>query len=188
MAQSAWLPAKLRPSVQGITIMTTSSNANRFTIFRGADAPTLDEAGSLTLAGVTPVIEKGIQDFVAAGGLEGAVVKELFTMPGFTLTYAWFKSGFPLPLHTHDVDCLYCVIAGSLRIGNETLGKGDGFFVPPQTPYSYTPGPEGVELLEFRHASHFDIRYKAGTTAYWEKITARVIENHPRWQREEAPL
>jgi hypothetical protein len=39
------------------------------------------------------------------------------------VSYAWFKSGYPLPLHSHDADCYYLVIAGSMKVGSEVLER-----------------------------------------------------------------
>ena len=108
----------------------------------------------------------------AAGVEDGQTVKLLFSAPGFSLTYAWFKSGFPLPRHTHSADCLYYIIAGSLQLGTETLGRGDGFFLPKDMAYAYTPGPEGVEVLEFRTAERFDIHFMAANPAMRAAKTA----------------
>ena len=30
------------------------------------------------------------------------------------VSYIWFKSGYVLPPHSHDGDCLYYILAGSL--------------------------------------------------------------------------
>jgi hypothetical protein len=51
-------------------------------------------------------MEKSIAELQEAGIEEGQAVKLLFSAPGFSLTYAWFKSGFPLPRHSHNSDCL----------------------------------------------------------------------------------
>ena len=98
--------------------------------------------------------------------LDGTTVKLLFSMPGMSLTHAWFKSGFPLPRHSHDTDCLYYIVAGSIRIGTEELGKGDGFFVGADVPYAYTPGADGVEILEFRASNAFDIKLLANNPLF----------------------
>ena len=105
------------------------AEAPRFRIYRGADAPAFSETSCMEVAGLTDVIVDGITRTGEAGAEDGNEVKLLFAMPGMSLTYAWFKSGFPLPLHTHNADCLYYIIAGSLRLGTEELGRGDGFFV-----------------------------------------------------------
>ncbi|OZB14427.1 MAG: hypothetical protein B7X53_13890, partial [Hyphomonas sp. 34-62-18] len=115
------------------------------------------------------------------------VVKTLFSRPGFSLTYAWFKSGFPLPLHTHNADCLYYIVAGSLQLGTEKLGKGDGFFIGKDKAYRYTPGPEGVEVLEFRSEENFDIKFLAKTLPAWAKITDVIKERRPAWANETPP-
>ena len=87
----------------------------------------------------------------------------------------------PLPRHSHDADCLYYIVAGSLTLGTETLSAGDGFFVPPNAAYAYVPGPEGVEVLEFRNADHFNIRFMAGNPAFWEKALETVRAERPGW-------
>src|SRR5690606_20778947 len=104
-------------------------------------APLFEETDIAHMAGVNPSIEKGLADFQASGGADGSLTKVLFAMPGFSLVYAWFKSGYPLPLHSHNADCLYYIISGSIRLGTEDLGKGDGFFVGCDVPCAYTPGP-----------------------------------------------
>ncbi|MEO6248234.1 MAG: cupin domain-containing protein [Sphingomicrobium sp.] len=124
---------------------------------------------------------------VQAGMMEGTQVRLLFEMPGLSLTHAWFKSGFPLPRHTHNVDCLYYVVAGSLRIGTEELARGDGFFVGAAVPYSYVAGPAGVEVLEFRGSNSFDIRLLANNPAFWNKTVERVAGRRSDWHGETPP-
>lgn len=159
-----------------------------FRIYRAALAADFNELDHMEYAGLTPIIEAGIAKAAQVTDRDaGNVVKELFSMPGMSLTYAWFKSGFPLPLHTHNADCLYYVIAGSLKLGTEELGPGDGFFVGSDVPYTYKPGPNGVEVLEFRTKSRFDIRFMGKTEAYWDK-TARVLaERQDDWVNERPP-
>lgn len=158
-----------------------------FEIFRTKNAAALDEAGHMEVKDMTPDLEAGIAGALEAGFAEGNVVKTLFSRPGFSLTYAWFKSGFPLPLHTHNADCLYYVVAGSLQLGTETLGPGDGFFIGAEKAYRYTPGPDGVEVLEFRTQEDFDIKFLAKTLPAWEKITNAISERRSSWQTETPP-
>lgn len=124
---------------------------------------------------------------VGAGMLEGTTVRLLFEMPGLTLAHAWFKSGFPLPRHTHNVDCLYYILAGSLRLGTEELGRGDGFFVGADVPYAYVPGPDGVEVLEFRGSNSFDIKMLADNPAFWAKAVEKVERSREGWAVETPP-
>lgn len=159
----------------------------RFTIYRGADAPDFNEISVMEMAGLTPTIQAGIEAAQAEGAAEGDMVKLLFAMPGMSLTYAWFKSGYPLPLHSHNADCLYYIIAGSLRLGTEELGAGDGFFVGHDVPYAYTPGPNGVEVLEFRTADSFDIRFLGKTKAFWDKTAEAVKREKANWPGQQPP-
>jgi quercetin dioxygenase-like cupin family protein len=116
----------------------------RFALFRAAESREFEQSGVMSQAPPTQTEMTGAIAAVEAGMLDGTTVRLLFEAPGLSLTHAWFKSGFPLPRHSHNVDCLYYVLAGSLRVGTETLGRGDGFFVGAEVPYSYVPGPEGV--------------------------------------------
>lgn len=167
---------------------STETAAPRFAIYRAAEAPDFDELSCMEAVGVTPVIAEGIEMAAAAGANDGNVVKMLFSMPGMSLTYAWFKSGFPLPLHSHNADCLYYIVAGSLKVGTEELGAGDGFFVGSDVPYTYKPGPAGVEVLEFRTADAFDIRFLGKTKAFWEKTVESIREVRPNWADERRPF
>ncbi len=160
---------------------------NGFEIFRAAECPSLDEAGHMELVNATPEMETGIAEALNAGFAEGNVVKTLFSKPGFSLTHAWFKSGFPLPLHTHNADCLYYIVAGTLELGTETLGAGDGFFIPAGKAYRYTPGPEGVEVLEFRHQEYFNIDFLAKSAGVWSKIAKSCEERREGWAKETPP-
>jgi len=161
--------------------------ASRFAIYRGAAAPSFSEVDVMDYEGLTPQLEQNLQALGEAGVNEGQTVKLLFSAPGFSLTYAWFKSGFPLPRHSHDADCLYYIVAGSLTLGTEALGAGDGFFVPADAAYAYTPGPDGVEVLEFRQTDHFNIKFLAGSPAYWAKAVEAVRAEREGWSRQPRP-
>jgi hypothetical protein len=158
-----------------------------FGIFRWADASPDHGIPIMRYAPVSAVAAEGGEKMMAAGVEAGHENRLLFSAPGFSLAYAWFKSGYPLPRHSHDGGCLYYILAGSLRMGTETLGKGDGFFVGGGVPYAYTAGPEGVEVLEFRGADQFDIKLLANNMAFWERATGIVADRHSDWQSEKRP-
>ena len=130
---------------------------------------------------------------IAAVGVDKNVIDNtrcLFREPGeggMSLVYAWFKSGFILPKHSHDADCLYYVIDGSLTMGTQTLGKGDGIFIPADQAYTYEVGPEGVEVLEFRTANKFHIHFKGNDEAHLERMTQATRNGAETWPSEPAP-
>ncbi len=167
--------------------MTDPVAAPSFALFRAKDATDFEESGLMATVPPTPIEMAGSIAAVEAGMLEGTRVKLRFSMPGPSLTHAWFRSGFPLPRHSHDVDCLYFILAGSLRIGTEELGAGDGFFVGANVPYTYVPGDQGVEVLEFRGSDSFDIRILANNRAYWDRAVAQVTAQRPHWTGETPP-
>jgi hypothetical protein len=168
--------------------MTAHDTATpRFAIFRASDARDFEESGIMTSALPRAVEMAGSIAAMEAGMMEGTTVRLLFEMPGLSLTHAWFKSGFPLPRHSHDVDCLYYILAGSLRIGTEELATGDGFLVGAAVPYAYVPGADGVEVLEFRASNHFDIRLFANNPAFWTRAVESVKAKRTEWANEAPP-
>lgn len=114
-----------------------------------------------------------------------ATLKLLTREPdGFSLVHCWFKENYPLGRHTHDVDCMYYVISGSAIMGSQTLFPGDSFFVPAGSPYKYTSGPEGVEVLEIRHGvDQFDVQPQ-NDAGHAEKRDAAVATNQESWARQ----
>ena len=158
-------------------------------IFRAADAPDLLSANIMHAEAPPPERAPLAAVFGQAVGL-ATTGRVLFRDPrpnGFSLIYAWFKSNYPLPVHTHDSDCLYYVISGELAFGNQVLKAGDGFLVPAHAPYAYTAGPEGVEILEFRNATDFAFVMRPSALPRWERAAAICQENFERWKAEVPP-
>ena len=125
---------------------------------------------------------------LAEAGIDnGHTLKCLFSTPGMSLCYAWFKSGYPLPRHRHNADCVYYIVAGSLQFGSETLRAGEGFFIPADAPYAYTAGPDGLEILEFRTANSFDIEILAKNPAFWERAAQSTQARQAAWKNERPP-
>ena len=164
------------------------TDKKKFQIFRAADAPNLDKTESQTMSPLTPAESTGFGRMVEAGVFDGSEVHVLASLPGFSLVHLWFKKDFPLPLHSHDVDCLYFVIAGSLKLGTEHLGPRDSFFVPAEAPYTYRAGPEGVEVLEIRQVSHWNFKNHAKSEAFYDKAVETIRANREAWQQVKKPV
>ena len=158
-----------------------------FAIFRAADAVDFDTSGIMSPPDPATVNLEASAQLVEAGMGEGANNELLFGKAGYSLTKVWFKSGFPLPRHSHDCDCLYYILAGSVRLGAEELGPGDGFFVGADVPYTYTTGENGVELLEFRASNAFDIKLLAGSRKWYDKALETVEAKRDIWPDEPRP-
>jgi quercetin dioxygenase-like cupin family protein len=176
---------------RGSTPAAPANDTAGITLFRTADAGPLEES-QMPMEGMDQSVAEGFAKVMEAGAAEdtGADVRCLFREPhagGLSLCYAWFKSGYLLPRHSHDADCVYYVIGGELRLGNQVLRKGDGFFVPSGAPYSYRAGPEGVEVLEFRNATQFNIAFKGNDARQWERIAQAYRDNLPQWKGETVP-
>jgi hypothetical protein len=167
--------------------MSEESAGNSMRIFRASRAPKLMDAGVMSRPESDSTQRAGLNALVKAGYLEGDETKLLFNIPGFSLVQTWFKRDYPLLLHSHNADCLYYIIAGGIRLGTEDLGPGDGFFVPAGARYKYRPGPEGVELLEFRHATQFDIQNFSKGQAFYEEALKTVASNIEGWRQAKRP-
>lgn len=166
-----------------MTKPTDPKLSSQFKVFLGAEARPCD---LMSVPEEIPVAE----DSCAIDGSApdpGHDLTVLFDKPGLSLVRAWFKSEYPLPRHTHDVDCLYYIVGGSLRMGEQVLNAGDGFYVGAGVPYSYTPGPQGVEILEFRAANRFDIRIMGDAAKIREKSMAKIVRRQDAWTGETQP-
>lgn len=169
--------------------------APAFKIYRGSEAPHMiparDRGAVRPDHVVHPETAEGLRRFAQGGAGEGgpgAAARVLFDAPWMHLSYAWFKSGFPLPLHSHDADCFYQIIAGSMQVGTETLERGDGVLIPAGVPYTVTPGEQGVEFLEMRPTGDYDTRYRSKARKYWDRIVDTLTTRKAGWASERQPF
>jgi len=167
--------------------MNEENDNSKFQIFRADDSKPLMEAACMSVVPFSDVQRAGMDKVIEAGYLDGDDVRVMVNMPGFSLTRVWFKPGYALPLHSHDADCLYYIVAGNIRLGTEELGPRDSFFVPTDVPYTYKIGPEGVELLEFRHATSFNFVNHAKGAAFWDKAAEEAAKHREGWKTAQPP-
>jgi hypothetical protein len=167
--------------------MSDESTSAEFQVFRGAQAKKLMELGLMKLEAMDATQRAGLNQLVQSGYLEGDDVRVLFNVPGFSLVRAWLKQDYPLLLHSHDADCLYYVIAGTLKMGTEQLVAGDGFFVPAGARYQYRPGPQGVEVLEFRHATQFNFQNYSKSESFYKRALEVTQQNAEIWRSAKRP-
>jgi hypothetical protein len=165
----------------------THPTRGQIEIFRAADAGELLE--TMRIAPMDAEQMQGLTRLVEADYSSGFVVKVLFSSEalGVSLTYSWFKPGFPLPRHCHDADCLYYIISGELTYGAETLLAGDSMLVPAGALYTFETGEGGVEFVEFRQAASYDIDYRSSPKA-WARQLEQTRARAPSWQAAEPPL
>ena len=151
--------------------------------FSPNDAPMLFETTVMHM----PTTDPPAMDQVIEWGTSGGnVVKVLFGDPesdGMSLVWSYFAPEYALPRHSHSADCMYYVTKGELRMGSQVVTEGEGFFVPDGAPYAYTAGPEGVEILEFRAKSTFDMKITE-SLARWDQILEGVREHRDEWTRD----
>lgn len=174
------------------SVTAPKTTRKRLTIFRSEDATPVQD--HMPVLGMDAGVMNGLQNLGAANPTgdpnHGSKAVVLFQEPGDTgmsLAYVWFKSGYILPRHSHDTDCLYYVMAGELQLGAQVLRKGDGAFIPANAGYTYQAGPEGVEVLEFRSATRFHFLFKNNSEAHWQRIAEVFRNNSEKWQSEPPP-
>ena len=61
------------------------------------------------------------------------------------------------------------------------LEAGDGFFVPADAPYTYEAGPDGVEVLEFRSSTTFDMKMHDQTVERWQPVVDAASAHQDEW-------
>jgi hypothetical protein len=149
-------------------------------------APELYESGIMSMPTMDPEAPEQLMEWALSGG---HIVKVLYRQEGdegMSLVWSWFGPNYALPRHSHDADCLYYVVAGEAHLGNRVVPAGGGFFVPAGAPYAYTAGPEGIQILEFRNATAFDMQITEKLDR-WDRIVEVVRENKDTWA-ETAPI
>lgn len=159
---------------------TTRKRAG-ISFFRGPDdSPELMESGVMSLPEFDPPAPEQAVTWALSGGHEVRVLFQQDGDDGMSLVWSRFAPGYPLPRHSHSADCLYYVTKGEARVGNRTVPAGEGFFVPADAPYAYTAGPEGIEILEFRGVSQFDMQISESVER-WDRIVEIVRERSEAW-------
>jgi quercetin dioxygenase-like cupin family protein len=154
--------------------------------FSASSAPTLRESEMMEAQGFAPAGLVSTEDREILR--TGETLKVLFRHAGdegFSLVHVSFGPNYLLPRHSHSADCLYYVVTGDVRLGNRKVGPGEGFFVPRDHPYAYQAGREGVELLEFRHATSFDFVVHEDNPDRWQAIVDTARRNKAAWSSEQ---
>jgi hypothetical protein len=156
--------------------------SEKLTLFDFAEAPDLGDTDMMSIPVLTDP-DVGLETVSQWAMSRGHVVKVLYRGEGddgMSLVWSWFGPGYTLPRHSHSADCLYYVVKGEAHLGNRVVTAGSGFFVPADAPYAYTAGPDGIEILEFRHATSFDMIISE-KLARFEKIVEAVRANDDAW-------
>ena len=109
-----------------------------------------------------PELEEAVA--VTAGRTVGAAAAVLGSAAGIA-TASPVAAAAPPDFHKFRVQC----------------EAGDGFFVRADQPYAYTAGPDGIEILEFRGATGFDMKIFDQTIERWKPIMGAAAANHDRW-------
>jgi mannose-6-phosphate isomerase-like protein (cupin superfamily) len=167
--------------------MGSVGNKKGVSIFRAEAAPELDQTDFMRPPVMSEETGESVVANMANGALTGSKLKVLVRQTdeegGFSLVHVWFKPNYPLPRHSHDADCMYYVISGSLQMGSQTLQAGDCFYVPSEAPYLYSAGPTGVEVLEIRRgAESFDIKIFDASPERWEAMLRTLQTHRDEWE------
>jgi quercetin dioxygenase-like cupin family protein len=157
----------------------------KLTIFRTADAADLETSHAFDEVTFPDEVQSFIAKFDLSLLAAGSIVDLVFRQrggAGHSIVRAWFAPGYKLFRHSHNADCTYYITSGLLRLGNQTLTSGEGFFVPGNHPYSYEAGPDGLEILEFRSATSFNMRVLDHDEKRWTDVFAVASANQETWK------
>ena len=162
-------------------------------LFRAADAPGLMESGIMAPTVFDAADPEALKadgprtSNIALGGSDAVLFRSQGD-DGFILVKAWFGPHYVLPRHTHDGDCLYYVVDGSLVMGSQVLEAGGGFFVPSNAPYAYEAGPDGVTVLEFRSCTSFGMDIPGGQLERLRRMAVVADEQVDDWVERKAQI
>jgi quercetin dioxygenase-like cupin family protein len=174
--------------------VTSESTREGISIYRAADAPDLLETDAMKndFGTNTELLETATKLASSDCSINLLMLHQSREEGGVSIAYLFFKPNFPLFRHAHDVNSLYIVISGSVVdfMGDETLRPGDIWSVKAGTPYWYTAGPDGVEVLEmFRDADTATIIYTENPPARLQEAEEAVRVNEEAWKKiTEGPL
>ncbi len=157
------------------------TGALRFQIFDGAPVAELDDL--MTPPAIPSSVIESFEPADLAFLNEGFRTEPIFCdldPSGFSLVNVRLAPDAILPAHTHEVDCLYYVLSGSIHLGRRVLGRGAGFLVPANTAYGYRAGSDGTAVLEFRHATHFGMEITETSHSRWREIFDNA-KRHAGW-------
>ena len=99
----------------------------------------------------------------------------------------WFKPHYPLPRHTHDVDCLYYVVSGTAVMGNQELRPVTASSYPQKRRTSTPPVPTEWRSWSSGTARSFDIKVTEDDPARWDAMIATANEQRSAWQTLPSP-
>jgi quercetin dioxygenase-like cupin family protein len=77
-----------------------------------------------------------------------------------------FIPGAEAVVHKHDDDEIIYVISGEMRFGSRVLKAGSAVYIPGNTYYGFTAGPEGLRVVNFR--ARADVSFYARSSAAGE--------------------
>jgi|HubBroStandDraft_5_1064220.scaffolds.fasta_scaffold102934_2 hypothetical protein len=78
---------------------------------------------------------------------------------GLSLTVFKFAPGTVLPRHRHNVEYIEFVLEGEVHHGNRVIGAGEGVYRSGDTPYTFTVGPQGATIADFRGHTWYTTEY-----------------------------
>jgi quercetin dioxygenase-like cupin family protein len=155
-------------------------------LFRGHDAIPIAASGAMSppqfnADDMKALAADGPRPPTVAMGIDDKLVFQGEGPEGSSLVRAWLGPHYVLPRHSHSGDCLYYIVQGSITMGAQVLGAGDGFFVPSNAPYAYEAGADGAVVLEFRTQTSFDMQIPGGQLERWRKMATVAEEHGERW-------
>lgn len=107
-------------------------------------------AGDVVLEG--PDVEADVPMVEVAA--DAACTKVRYFHPGsetdLQLFESWVPAGDGAESHAHVEDEVIYVLEGELHLGRQRLGPGSSIYVPANTLYAFTAGPDGLRFLNFR--------------------------------------
>jgi len=69
---------------------------------------------------------------------------------GMQLAELHYLAGAEAVVHKHDDDEIIYVVSGEMHFGERVLRSGSSVFIPGNTYYGFSAGPQGLRIVNFR--------------------------------------
>ena len=98
-----------------------------------------------------PTPRPKIFDYLAESELESSMVfHEFGSEKELQLAEIDYLPGAEAVIHKHDDDEIIYIVSGEMHFGDKILGPGSSLYIPGDSYYGFTAGPNGLRIVNFR--------------------------------------
>ncbi len=98
-----------------------------------------------------PMPRPKVFEYLAESELESSMTfHEFGSETELQLAEIDYIPGAEAVIHKHDDDEIIYIVSGEMHLGTKTLKAGSSVYIPGDTYYGFTAGPNGLRIINFR--------------------------------------